>query len=480
MNRKIIFSILGKILILEAALMIPSLAVSFVYHESCASAFVISAGLTFLAGIFLKKFKPENTRMSPKEGFVIVGLAWVILSLFGALPFFINGSIPSFIDAFFETASGFTTTGASILTEVESLEHGILFWRSFTHWIGGMGILVFLLAVVSQSNDYSMHMLRAESPGPSVGKIVPKIRNTAKILYEMYLVLTILMIFCLLLTGMPLFDSVCNAMATAGTGGFAIKNSSIASYNSVSVEVITTVFMILFGVNFNIYYFIVVKKFKEILHNEELKVYLGIILISTAIITLNILGMYSNIWEALRYSSFSVATVISTTGFGTADFNLWPTLSKMVLCLLMIIGACAGSTAGGLKVSRFMILVKSIKREIIKIANPREITRIRIDGKSVEDSLSSGVNTYFTIYIAIILCSIALIAIDGFDFETTVTAVLSCFNNIGPGLGLVGPTGNFSMFSDFSKLILSADMLLGRLEIFPLLLLMTPGVWFKK
>ncbi len=480
MNRKIIFSILGKILILEAILMIPSLVVSFLYKESCAEAFAISGIITGIAGLLFKSFKPENTRMTPKDGFVVVGLAWVLLSVFGALPFVISGSIPSFVDAFFETTSGFTTTGASILTEVESLDHGILFWRSFTHWVGGMGILVFLLAVVSQSNDYSMHMLRAESPGPSVGKIVPKLKNTAKILYQMYFALTIVMTVCLMFAGMPLFDSICNAMATAGTGGFAIRNTSIAAYNSASIEMIITIFMIIFGVNFNIYYFIVVRKFKEILHNEELKVYFGIILVSIALITLNILGIYSNIWEALRYSSFSVATVISTTGFGTADFNLWPTLSKMILCLLMIIGACAGSTAGGLKVSRFMILIKSIRREIIKIANPREITRIRIDGKSVEDSLSGGVNIYFTIYIMIMLCSIALISIDGFDFETTVTSVLSCFNNIGPGLGLVGPTGNFSIFSDFSKMILSADMLLGRLEIFPLLLLMTPSVWIKK
>lgn len=480
MNRKIIFSILGKILILEAILMVPSLAVSLFYQESCTVSFVISILGTAVAGFILKWFKPENTRMSPREGFVVVGLAWVILSIFGALPFIISGAIPSFIDAFFETASGFTTTGASILNEVESLDHGILFWRSFTHWVGGMGILVFLLAVVSQSNDYGMHMLRAESPGPSVGKIVPKLKNTAKILYQMYFALTIIMIICLLLVKMPLFDAVCNAMATAGTGGFAIKNTSIAAYNSVSVEVIITIFMILFGVNFNIYYFILAKKYKEIFHNEELKVYLGIILASIAIITLNILGRYANIWEALRYSSFSVATIISTTGFGTADFNLWPTLSKVILCLLMIIGACAGNTAGGLKVSRFMILVKSVKREIIKIANPREITRIRVDGKSVEERLSSGVSVYLTVYVFIVLCSIILISIDGFDFETTVTAVLSCFNNIGPGLGMVGPTGNFSSFSDFSKIILSMDMLLGRLEIFPLLLLMTPSVWIKK
>lgn len=480
MNRKIIISILGKLLILEAILMIPSLAVSWIYKENCARSFLVAGGLTLVVGLFLKSFKPKNVRMSPKEGFIVVGLAWVILSIFGALPFFISGAIPSFVDAFFETASGFTTTGASILTEVESLEHGILFWRSFTHWVGGMGILVFLLAVISQSNDYSMHMLRAESPGPAVGKIVPKLKNTAKILYQMYLALTVIMIVCLLCTGMPFFDSICNAMATAGTGGFAIKNTSIAAYNSVSVEIIITVFMILFGVNFNIYYFIVAKKFKEIWHNEELKVYFGIIFASIAIITFNILNLYANVWEALRYSSFSVATVISTTGFGTADFNLWPTLSKMILCLLMVIGACAGSTAGGLKVSRFMILVKSIKRELIKIANPREITRIRIDGKSVEDSLSSGVNVYFTIYAIIILGSAILISVDGFDFESTFTAVLSCFNNIGPGLGMVGPTGNFSMFSDFSKIILSADMLLGRLEIFPLLLLMTPSVWIKK
>ena len=481
MNYRMIRYSIGLIARVEAALLFFPLLVSLLYAERVpAIAFVVTILAALLFSVLLTYRKPENSVIYAREGFVIVALSWIILSVFGALPFFISREIPNYVDAFFETVSGFTTTGSSILTNVEALSQGILFWRSFTHWVGGMGVLVFVMAILPLADDHSIHILRAEAPGPTVGKLAPRMKDTAKILYSIYLVMTVVEVILLLLGGMPLFDSIVHAFGTAGTGGFGIKSASIGYYDSAYIDWVITIFMILFGVNFNLYYFILLRRFKDAFCNSELIAYFGIIIGSIALISYNIRGFYDSIADTIRYAAFQVGTIITTTGFATADFNLWPSFSKAILVLLMFCGACAGSTGGGIKVSRLLLMVKMVKKETHRMLHPRAVSLIKMDGKVVSEDTLSGVMAYMLTYIGIMAVSVLLLAIDGFDLESTTTAMVACLNNIGPGLGMVGPSGNFSEFSILSKLVLSADMLFGRLEIFPMLMLFTPALWKRK
>ena len=414
-----------------------------------------------------------------KEGFVTVALSWIILSVMGALPFVINEEIPNFTDALFEIISGFTTTGASILSDVEALSHCSLIWRSFSHWIGGMGVLVFILAILPLAGGgHSMHLLRAESPGPSVGKLVPRLRSTAMILYGIYFFMTVIELIILLIAKMPLFDAICTAFGTAGTGGFGIKNDSMTSYSTL-IQGIGTVFLILFGVNFNVYYLFLIKKPKEALKCEELRYYLGIIGFAILFITINIRGLFPSIFKAFHHAAFQVGSIITTTGFATEDFNIWPQASKTLLVIIMFIGACAGSTGGGIKVSRFALLLKTVGKELSHLIHPRSIKIIKFEGKKVEHDVIRSVNVFLITYVLIFAFSVLAICIDGLDLTTNFTAVAATLNNIGPGLELVGPTQNFSVFSSFSKYILMFDMLAGRLELFPMLILFTPATWKK-
>lgn len=480
MNRKMVFYILGQIMKLEAALLLFPLAVSLIYREKCALDFLIVAAASFVLGTLLTLIcKSENRVIFAKEGFVTVALAWIVMSLIGAAPFTLSGDIPSYVDAFFETVSGFTTTGSSILTDVESLSHGTLFWRSFTHWIGGMGVLVFIMALIPSLCDRSIHIMRAEVPGPTVGKLVPKVKQTAKILYLIYIGMTALEIVLLLCGGMDLFDSVLHAFGTAGTGGFGIKADSVAGYNGY-LQWVITIFMFLFGVNFNLYYLLLIKRFRSVLSSGELWCYLSIVLISTAAISFNIYPIYGSISETIRLSAFQVSSVMTTTGYSTADFNLWPAFSKGILLVLMFIGACAGSTAGGLKVSRVMMLFKMIKRELQRMLHPRSVSQVKFEGKTVDDTTLNGVSTYFAVYAMILTAVFLILSVEPFDFETNFSAAVTCFNNIGPGFGTVGPMGSFAGYSDLSKIVLSFAMLLGRLEIYPLLFLVFPSTWTKK
>ena len=480
MNRKFVFRLLGKLLMVTSALMVLPLIVSIIYKEECYTSFLLSMGISLAIGFPLTVFcKTEDRVIYAKEGFVIVALSWLSMSAIGALPFFLSGEIPNYVDAFFETVSGFTTTGASILTDVEAMSHGILFWRSFTHWVGGMGVLVFVMAIIPASTDRSIHILRAEVPGPIVGKLVPKMRDTAIILYLIYIVLTVIEIVMLLIGGMPLFDSLIHAFGTAGTGGFGIKSDSIASY-SPYLQWVITVFMMIFGVNFNLYYLLLIKKTKSVFRSEELWTYIGIGIVSTAVIAFNIRDMYSTLGETIRFSSFQVATIITTTGYATTDFNLWPELSKTILLLLMFIGSCAGSTAGGLKISRVILLFKMIKREIKSLIHPRAVSVVRFEGKKIDDPVLKSLSAYFAIYIACFVAVFILISFDGFDIVTNFSASAACFNNIGPGLNAVGPAANYAGYSVFSKIVLSFAMLLGRLEIYPILFVMSRSAWSKK
>ena len=483
MNHKIVSYMVGRILQIEALLLLLPLIVSLIYREGCALAFVISAAAAFILGVILTRLLGKNNKMIfAKEGFAIVALAWIAMSLIGALPFFISREIPSYVDAFFETVSGFTTTGASILTAVEGMSRGLLFWRSFTHWIGGMCVLVFVMAIFPQESGRSMHIMRAEMPGPSVGKLVPKIRETAKILYIIYIVMTAIQIVLLLLGGMPLFDSIIHAFGTAGTGGFGIKNDSIGGY-SPYLQWVIAVFMMLFGINFNLYYLMLIKRFRYVLRSTELWVYLGIICVSTIIITSNVMPIYGTISESIRQSFFQVSSIITTTGYATTDFDLWPTLSKTLLVTLMFIGSCAGSTGGGIKVSRLVIAVKTVFKDIKKMLHPRSVGSVKFEGKTLDSQTINGVSVYFTVYFILFFVIFILLSFEtgeAFDFETNFTATAACFNNIGPGLAAVGPTSNFAAYSPFSKIVLSIAMLLGRLEIFPILLVFTPVFWKRK
>ena len=480
MNRRFVFYLLGLIFNATAALMILPMVVSALYTEQSFFGFFITIGICLVIGIpMCLACKTEDRVIYAKEGFIIVALAWIAMSAVGALPFVISGEVPSYIDAFFETVSGFTTTGASILRNVEELSRGLLFWRSFTHWIGGMGVLVFIMAIIPSSTDRSIHILRAEVPGPIVGKLVPKMRETAKILYLIYIALTVVEVVFLLAGGMPLFDSIVHAFGTAGTGGFGIKADSIASY-SPYLQWVITIFMLIFGVNFNLYYLILIKKIKSVFKSEELWVYIGIAVVSTVIIAINISSMYDGFAEILRLSSFQVASVITTTGYATADFNLWPELSKTILLILMFIGSCAGSTAGGFKISRIILLFKMIQREIKLLLHPRSVSVVRFEGKKVDEPVLKSVSAYTAVYIASFFVVFLLISFDNFDILTNFSAAAACFNNIGPGLSAVGPASNFADYSVFSKLVLSIAMLFGRLEIYPVLFILSPSAWSKK
>lgn len=478
MNYSIIIYILGWILKFQAVFMALPLITSLIYQETDAVSFVITIVLCLLAGIPMTLRRPKNQVFHTKEGFVTVALSWIVLSITGALPFLFSGSITHPIDAIFETVSGFTTTGASILSDVEALSHGILFWRSFTHWIGGMGVLVFLLCLLPLTGGYHMSLMKAESPGPSVSKLVPKVRSTAKILYGIYFALTLLEIVFLLLGDMPLFDTLCTAFGTAGTGGFGIKNSSIGGY-STYIQVVVTIFMILFGINFSIYYLILSKKLIQTLKIEELRYYLGIILVSILVIAFNIKDLFGSIWQALQQSAFQVASIITTTGFATTDFNAWPEVSRIILIILMFVGACAGSTGGGIKVSRFIILFKSIAKELHLYIHPNAVKKIKMDEKPIPHEVVRSTNIFMSVYVLIFAFSVLIIGFNDYDLTTNFTAVAATLNNIGPGLELVGPTGNFGLFSPLSKCVLIFDMLAGRLEIFPLLLLFVKDTWKK-
>lgn len=484
MNVKSISRTVGLILLITGAFQIFPLLIAVIDHEpKNILAYVESLCLILLVGGALVLFSRGGNRMfSAQEGFAATGLSWIFMSAFGALPFFLSGQIPSYVDAFFEMVSGFTTTGASILTDVEALSRCNLFWRSFSHWLGGMGVLVFLLAVVPgarKNGGTGIYLMRAESPGPSVDKLTPHLRQTAMILYGIYILLTVLCIVCLLLGGMPVFDSFCIAFGTAGTGGFAIKNSSMGGY-SYFLQTVVTVFMFLFGVNFSLYYMLLLRKFKAVFKNEELRLYFGIAAGSIVLIAINISRMYNTVYEAVHHAAFQVVSIMTTTGYGTVDFEQWPAFSKAILLSLMFIGASAGSTGGGLKVSRVLLLMKSIRRTIRKALHPRRVQPVYMDGRAVSEEVCDNVNAYLAIYCVILVLSFAIISVDGFSIGTNFSAVASCFNNIGPGFELVGATQNFSIYSDLSKIILSLDMLLGRLEIFPLLLLLSPDTWSRR
>ena len=484
MNYKMIGRFLSQILAIEAAFMIPAMGVSVGYGEwNTVLAFAITIGATAaVSGLLYLLCKKAPKALSAREGMICVGISWIVLSLFGALPFVISGDIPNYIDALFETVSGFTTTGASILTDVEHLTKGALYWRSFTHWLGGMGVLVFLLAIAPGSKDkgFTMHLLRAESPGPEVGKLVPRMRKTASILYIIYIVLTVVDFLLLLLGNMHWLEALCTAFGTAGTGGFGIKNDSIAGF-SPYIQYVTATFMILFGINFSCYYLLLLRQFKAVFKDEELRLYLGIIIAAVVLIIINIYASaaqtYATFEETFRHAFFTVSTIITTTGFGTTDFDLWPAFSKAIILFLMVVGACAGSTGGGLKVSRLMYLVKSLGRNIAQVLNPRRIKLVRHNGQVVSEKVVDNTNAYLAAYVCIVILSFVLISLDNNTVGTNFSAVLACFNNIGPGLEKVGPTCNYSHFSALSKIVLSADMLAGRLEIFPILVLFSRRTW---
>ena len=479
MNYKMVSKTVGRLLQAEALLLLLPMAVSIYFKENLLYVYGIVIALVLLAGSLLTLPKPKKRTIYAREGFAIVSLSWILMSFFGALPFVFSGAIPSFVDAFFETVSGFTTTGASILNSIETLPKSILFWRSFTHWIGGMGVIVFVLAILPQKDMQSMHILRAEVPGPTVGKLVSKTTVTARILYIIYGVLTVAEIIALLCCEMPLYDSVTTAFATAGTGGFSVKNASIAAYNNLGAEVVISLFMLLFGINFNLFYLLLIKQFKRVFKSEELWTYLAVIGVSVLLITFNIYPMVETLGTALRQAGFQVISIITTTGFVTADFGQWPAMSQMVLVVLMFLGACAGSTGGGLKVGRMIILVKAAFRELRRAINPNRVKAIKLDGAVIEKDVVITTSTYFVIYMFIIGISALILTIDNFDFTTTVTAVVTCINNVGPGLAAVGPVENFADFSSFSKLVLSANMLIGRLEIFPIIILFMRSTWKK-
>lgn len=480
MNRRMIFYVIGQIINIEAALLLLPAAVSLYYKEGCLTAFLITAGIALAFGLTLTLTScPGNHLIYAKDGFVIVTLAWLAMSAIGALPFVISGEIPNYIDAFFETVSGFTTTGASVLTNVEKMSQGLLFWRSFTHWIGGMGVLVFVMAIIPNISDRSIHIIRAEMPGPIVGKLVPKLKNTAKILYLIYIVMTVLEVVFLLCGGMPLYDSVVHAFGTAGTGGFGIKASSIAGY-SPYLQWVIAIFMLLFGINFNIYYLVLIRRFRSVFRSTEMWSYIGLVVLSVAAITVNIYPVSQSFSEALRLSAFQVSSVITTTGYATADFNLWPEMSKGILLFLMFIGGCAGSTAGGLKVSRVVILLKMIRRELNRMLHPRSVSVVKFEGKQVDEATLNSVSIYFVLYIICFCVIFFVLCFEPFDFATNFSATAACFNNVGPGFGAVGPAASYQGYSALSKTVLSIAMLLGRLEIFPLLLAFSPSTWEKK
>lgn len=477
MNRRMVCHTVGMIILLEAVLLLPSLAVSLIYKNSCTFAFLLTIGFALAFGgalVFIAR--PRTKVLYAKEGFAITTLAWLFLSLIGALPFFLSGQIPNYIDAFFETASGFTTTGASILEDVTKLDKGLLFWRSFTHWVGGMGVLAFLMVFLSSLSDRSIHIIRAETPGPMVGKLLPRVKDSSKTLYLIYLVMTVILVIALKISGMDLFESLVHAFGTAGTGGFGIKADSAASFTDAQQWIIA-VGMLFFGINFNLYYLMLIRHFKSAIRSTELWVYIGIVSAATAICCFNLAGSFESLADLIRHSFFQVSSIITTTGFSSVDFNLWPNLSKTVLLILMFLGACAGSTAGGFKISRVILLFKNCSAEFRHLLHPRSVGVVRFEGKVVDGETRKGVSSYLAIYTVVFFATFFLISFDGFDIETNFSAAAACFNNIGPGFGMVGPMSNFAGYSDFSTLILSFAMILGRLEIWPIIMAFAPSAW---
>ena len=481
MNYKMMGRFIAQILAIEGVFMLPALGISLYCGDAPAvRGFVLALLIIAVLTVILHMLcRGAPSAFYAKEGLVCVGFSWIVLSLVGCLPFYISREIPRYIDAFFEMVSGFTTTGASIVPNVEVLSKGILYWRSFSHWLGGMGVLVFLLALIpsgEKGTGFTMHLLRAESPGPAVGKLVPKMRKTAAILYIIYIALTVMDILFLLAGGMSLFEAVCHGFGTAGTGGFGIKADSFTGY-SPYLQNVTTVFMILFGINFSCYYLLLIRQWKNVVKDEELRMYLGIILVSIALIVWDLRGIYGTLGETIRHAAFQVGSIITTTGYATTDFDLWPSFSKTILLCLMAVGACAGSTGGGLKVARLLLLLKSARRNIRQMLHPRKVQLVRNNGQTVNEKILDNTNAYLSVYILILFVAFMVISLDGFSVETNFSAVMCTFNNIGPGLAAVGPTCNFSAYSDLSKMVLSFAMLAGRLEIFPILVLFSRSTW---
>lgn len=464
---------------LEAVLMVPSMITALYYGEPL-TCYVATVAIAIVLAILLNLPKVKQNDMYAREGFVSVALAWVLISAVGALPFVFSGEIPSYVDAFFEIVSGFTTTGATILTDVEAMSKGLLLWRSLSHWIGGMGVLVFIMAVLPLSEDRSMHIMRAEVPGPIVGKLVPRVRLSSAITYLMYIALTIILVILLCAGGMPFFDSINHAMATAGTGGFSVKQLSIGYYDSAYIDIVTSIFMLLFGVNFSIYFLLLMKKFRPALLDNEFLAYFGIAIGVSVLIALDIIDEYGNFWTAMRYSLFQVSSLMTTTGFATADFTLWPAFSKSLLIIVMLIGASAGSTGGGIKVSRIIIFLRTARQEIGKMLNPRRTASVRMNGRPLSTQTIRNTLVFISLYFLITFVLVVIVSLDGYDFETTFASVVSCMSNVGPGLGPAGPMGSFDIFSDLSKVLLSFGMLIGRLEIFPILILFSPATWRKR
>lgn len=471
MNKRKIVSFIGRIILIEAALMVLPLLVALYYGDGDAWAFAVTILAALIPGVLMARVRQSDRRLSSRDGYFIVAATWIIISLIGAMPLYMAGGFRSYWSALFEIASGFSTTGASVLEEPALLGHGVLFWRSFTHWIGGMGVLVFVLMVMPMENDNSMHLVRAEVPGPTAGKLVPRMRTTSMILYGIYAAMTMILLVLLLLGGMPLFDSFCMAFGTAGTGGFAVSSAGVAGYHSAYIEVLLGIFMLLFGVNFNVYHLLLLGKVKDALKSEEVKAYLGIVITATVLISINTFSRVTGLGTTVRNAFFQVASIITTSGFATVDFNFWPEFSKHTLVLLMIIGACAGSTGGGFKISRLIILLKAMMAEVRHIITPKAINPVRIDGKPIDKETLNSTRIYAAAYLILICLFTWILSLDGKDLTTNVTAVLSCFNNIGPGLGGVGPMNNFGIYSDWAQVLLSLCMLTGRLEIFPMLLL---------
>jgi len=479
MNYSIILYILGCVLKFESAFLLLPAIVGFIYREDEAFSYLFTAAICFIVGTVMSHKKPVSKNLFIREGFVTVAASWVIMSIFGAIPFVLTGDIPNYVNALFETISGFTTTGSSILSDVEALSKTGLFWRSFTHWVGGMGVLVFIMAILPMMGGSTMNLMKAESTGPSISKLVPHVKDTAKILYCMYIALTLCEIAMLCLFRMPLYDALVTTFGTVGTGGFGIYNSSIGGY-SPEIQVIVTIFLVLSGINYTAYFYIFSYKFKEAFRIEEVRWYLIIFFSAVAIITYNIRGLYDTFSESLRHAAFQVASIITTAGFATTDFDIWPELSKCIMVIIMIIGSCSGSTAGGMKMSLVLILIKTIKKELSLIMHPREVRKIRMDGRVLEHETLRNTNVFFVVYFVILLTSTLLISIDNFDFTTNFTAAIATLNNIGPGLAMVGPTRNFAIYSPFSKFVLMFNMLAGRLELFPLVVMMLPTTWKRK
>ena len=479
MNARMVARILGTVLFIFAALLLLPAAVALIYGEN-ALYFIIPAALSALTGFVLTRFTPHSHAIFSREGFTSVGLAWISMGLFGALPFVLSGDIPNYIDAVFETVSGLTTTGASIMSNVEGMSRSGLFWRCFTHWIGGMGVLVFIMAVLPMGDEHSMHIMRAEVPGPTVGKLVPKARDTARILYIIYAALTAIETVFLMCGGMSFYEALLHAFATAGTGGFSTRNASVAAFNSVYIEMVIAVFLMLFGINFNLYYFVIIGRIKDALRSEELHAYLGLIAGCTLAIAIGIAKMYGGLAQGLRHAFFNTLSIVTTAGFGTVDFVQWPAYAHYILVLLMFIGGCAGSTGGGLKLSRVILLIKTALADLVGMLHPREVRRVQMDGKRVDEGTTKAVYGFAALYVLVILAAGLIVSLDGYDFTTNFTAALSCMSNVGPGLSLIGPSGNFTIFSPFSKVVLTVVMLLGRLEIYPLFMLASPLLWKKR